>query len=64
MTAARKFSAEQHLSDYLEDFHRELLPKTYQGHRLPEWLIKVTIVPSNLQLNAFLSPANPARCRS
>jgi len=40
VTAARKFSAERHLSDYLEDFHRELLPKTYQGHRLPEWLIK------------------------
>lgn len=40
VTAARKFSAEQHLSEYLEDFHRELLPKTYQGHRLPEWLIK------------------------
>ena len=41
VTAARKFSAEQHLTEYLEDFHRELLPKTYQGHRLPEWLIKV-----------------------
>jgi len=40
VTAARKFSAEQHLTEYLEDFHRELLPKTYQGHRLPEWLIK------------------------
>ena len=42
MAAARKFSAEKYVNDYLEDFHKELLPKTYQGHRLPEWLIKVT----------------------
>ena len=42
VAAARKFSAEKYVNDYLEDFHKELLPKTYQGHRLPEWLIKVT----------------------
>ena len=42
MAAARKFSAEKYVNDYLEDLHKELLPKTYQGHRLPEWLIKVT----------------------
>ena len=41
VAAARKFSAEKYVNDYLEDFHKELLPKTYQGHRLPEWLIKV-----------------------
>ena len=41
MAAARKFSAEKYVNDYLEDFHKELLPKTYQGHRLPEWLIRV-----------------------
>jgi len=40
VAAARKFSAEKYVNDYLEDFHKELLPKTYQGHRLPEWLIK------------------------
>ena len=42
VAAARKFSAEKYVNDYLEDFHKDLLPKTYQGHRLPEWLIKVT----------------------
>ena len=42
MAAARKFSAKKYVNDYLEDFHKDLLPKTYQGHRLPEWLIKVT----------------------
>jgi len=41
VAAARKFSAEKYVNDYLEDFHKELLPKTYQGHRLPEWLIRV-----------------------
>merc|ERR1712111_210108 len=40
VAAARKFSAEKYVNDYLEDFHKELLPKTYQGHRLPEWLIR------------------------
>jgi len=40
---ARKFSAESHVSDYLEDFNKELLPKTYEGKRLPEWLIKELI---------------------
>jgi len=40
VAAARKFSAEKYVNDYLEDFHKDLLPKTYQGHRLPEWLIK------------------------
>ena len=38
---ARKFSAETYVAEYLEDFNRELLPKTYEGKRLPEWLIKV-----------------------
>jgi len=40
VAAARKFSAEKYVNDYLEDYHKELLPKTYQGHRLPEWLIR------------------------
>jgi len=37
---ARKFSAENYVEDYLNDYHTPLLPKTYQGKKLPEWLIK------------------------
>ena len=37
---ARKFSAENYVEDYLNDYHTPLLPKTYKGKRLPEWLIK------------------------
>jgi len=37
---ARKFSAEKYVEDYLNDYHTPLLPKTYKGKRLPEWLIK------------------------
>ena len=55
MAAARKFSAEKYVNDYLEDFHKELLPKTYQGHRLPEWLIKVTSDCMMIRFSAILS---------
>lgn len=55
MAAARKFSAEKYVNDYLEDFHKELLPKTYQGHRLPEWLIKVTSDCMIIRFSAILS---------
>ena len=55
MAAARKFSAEKYVNDYLEDFHKELLPKTYQGHRLPEWLIKVTSDCTIIRFSAILS---------
>jgi len=37
---ARRFSAEQYVEEYLTDYHTPLLPKTYQGKRLPAWLIK------------------------
>jgi len=37
---ARKFSAESYVDGYLNDYHTPLLPKTYKGKRLPEWLIK------------------------
>eukprot|EP00092_Neocalanus_flemingeri_P021240 GFUD01023014.1.p1 GENE.GFUD01023014.1~~GFUD01023014.1.p1 ORF type:complete len:282 (+),score=70.50 GFUD01023014.1:60-848(+) len=37
---ARKFSAQKYVEDYLNDYHTPLLPKTYKGKRLPEWLIK------------------------
>merc|ERR1719341_2706806 len=37
---ARKFDAEKYLNDYLSDYHEPLIPKTYKGKRLPEWLIK------------------------
>jgi len=28
------------LQDYLDDFHHELIPKTYQGGRKPTWFVK------------------------
>merc|ERR1719342_1364414 len=37
---ARLFSAEQYVDEYLTDYNTPLLPKTYQGKRLPAWLIK------------------------
>ena len=37
---ARKFDAEKYVEDYLNDYHSPLIPKTYQGKRLPEWLIQ------------------------
>merc|ERR1719318_2546497 len=37
---ARKFSAEKYVEDYLNDYHTPLMPKTYNGKRLPEWLIR------------------------
>merc|ERR1712209_172669 len=37
---ARKFDAEKYVEDYLNDYHTPLIPKTYEGKRLPEWLIK------------------------
>ena len=40
---ARKFSAEKYVEDYLNDYHTPLMPKTYEGKRLPEWLIKELI---------------------
>jgi len=43
VTAARKFSAEEFVTNYLEEFHKELIPKTYDGKRLPEWLIRELI---------------------
>jgi len=30
----------QILQDYLDDFHHELIPKTYQGGRKPTWFVK------------------------
>ena len=40
VSAAKKFSAEKYVEDYLTDYNTPLIPKTYQGKRLPEWLIK------------------------
>jgi len=37
---ARKFDAEKYVDEYLNDYHTPLIPKTYEGKRLPEWLIK------------------------
>jgi hypothetical protein len=28
------------VTDYLADFHEELVPKTHEGKKLPQWLIK------------------------
>lgn len=43
VTAARKFSAEEFVTSYLTEYHKELLPLTYQGKKLPDWLIKELI---------------------
>ena len=37
---ARKFDAEKYVDEYMNDYHTPLLPKTYNGKRLPAWLIK------------------------
>jgi len=37
---ANKFEPQKYVDDYLEDMKYELIPKTYQGKRLPQWLIK------------------------
>jgi len=39
VTEARKFSVEEYVSNYLQDFHTPLIPGTYKGKRLPQWLI-------------------------
>ena len=38
---ANTFDARKYVHDYLEDAKYELVPKTYEGKRLPQWLIKV-----------------------
>ena len=38
---ANTFDAKKYVEDYLEDAKYELVPKTYEGKRLPQWLIKV-----------------------
>ena len=38
---ANRFDANKYVDDYLEDANYELIPKTYEGKRLPQWLIKV-----------------------
>lgn len=37
---ANKFDPEKYVDEYLEDMKYELIPKTYKGRRLPQWLIK------------------------
>jgi len=37
---AKKFEPQKYVDDYLEDMNYELIPKTYKGKRLPQWLIK------------------------
>lgn len=37
---ANKFDPNKYVDDYLEDMKYELIPKTYKGRRLPQWLIK------------------------
>ena len=54
MAAARKFSAEEYVSSYIEECMEPkdprtglpMIPMTYQGHRLPQWLIKVILLAS------------------
>jgi len=37
---AKKFDPQKYVDEYLEDMKYELIPKTYKGRRLPQWLIK------------------------
>jgi hypothetical protein len=46
VATARKFDAEKFVNEYLEDYHTPLTPGTYQGKRLPQWLIKVIPFPT------------------
>jgi hypothetical protein len=46
VATARKFDAEKFVNEYLEDYHTPLTPGTYQGKRLPQWLIKVSPSPT------------------
>jgi len=43
ISEARKFDVEKYVAEYLKDYHTPLLPLTYKGKRLPEWLIKELI---------------------
>eukprot|EP00088_Acartia_fossae_P056792 TRINITY_DN6616_c0_g1_i1.p1 TRINITY_DN6616_c0_g1~~TRINITY_DN6616_c0_g1_i1.p1 ORF type:complete len:273 (+),score=43.92 TRINITY_DN6616_c0_g1_i1:36-854(+) len=36
---ARKFDAKKYVDEYLNDLHTPLIPGTYKGKRLPQWLI-------------------------
>merc|ERR1711936_754115 len=37
---AKKFDAEKYVDEYLEDMKYRLVPKTYKGRRLPQFLIE------------------------
>merc|ERR1711973_522602 len=37
---AKKFDAEKYVDEYLEDMKYKLVPKTYKGRRLPQFLIE------------------------
>lgn len=37
---AEKYDPKEFIKEYLENFNKELIPKTYQGKYLPQWLIK------------------------
>jgi len=37
---AKKFDPQKYVDEYLEDMKYELIPKTYKGRRLPQWLVK------------------------
>ena len=51
---ANTFDAKKYVEDYLEDAKYELVPKTYEGKRLPQWLIKVRKEPyPDLKINLF-----------
>jgi len=39
VTEARKFDPESFVNNYLQDFHEPLIPGTYKGKKLPQWLI-------------------------
>ena len=41
---ANRFEPEEFVDNYLEDMNTELIPKTYKGRRLPQWLIKQLMI--------------------
>jgi hypothetical protein len=40
VSVAKKFDAQKYVADYLDDLHKPLIPRTFKGKNLPEFLIK------------------------
>jgi hypothetical protein len=40
VSVAKKVDGQAHVADYLDDLHKPLIPRTFKGNNLPEFLIK------------------------